>query len=359
MRDNRLNSQRYTYLFNKYHEGICSEEEAKELMDFLEDPANNQFIKIDAYRFWNELSDNVYGNNSLDEMLTDLHKRIITNGNGRSDAKLINNRFLNFLLKAAAVLFIPLILYSGYLTVKSLKGKNNDDQAVIQTVRVPSGVQTDFTLSDGSHIWLNSGSVFKYPDRFQGKLREVELIGEGYFDIARDPHHPFIVKAGMLNVEVKGTKFDVINYPDDPKIEVILESGQVSLFSGQYEVKKTVALIRPGERAIYNKTLNSALVNKVDAVKYTLWKDGILIFVDDPMSEVIRMLSHKYNVDIELQSPDISEYVYTATFVDESLIQILDLLKISAPLDYTVIEKKKLNDNSYSRSKIIITSKNK
>ncbi len=357
MKDNMLNSQRYAYLFNKYQEGICSEEEAKELMDFLEDPANDQLIKTDAFKFWNELSDNVIENNSMDEMLIDLHKRISTNGKEINSSKLINNKFLNFLFKAAAVLSIPLILYSGYLTVTGLK--HYGDQVVIQTVRVPSGVQTDFILSDGSHIWLNSGSIFKYPDTFQGKLREVELIGEGYFDVARDPDHPFIVKAGMLNVEVKGTKFDVINYPDDAQIEVILESGIVSLFRGQYEEKNTVAVIKPGERATYNKIQNSALINKVDAVKYTLWKDGILIFSDDPMSEVIRRLSRKYNVDIELQNPDINEYVYTATFIDESLIQILDLLKISAPLDYTFIEQKKLDDNSYSKSKIIITRKKK
>ena len=307
------------------------------------------------YKFWNELSDNAGENNSTNEMLTDLHKRISTDGK-EINRRLTNNKILNFLLKAAAVLFIPLILYSGYLTITGLKGRNNyGDRVVIQTVRVPSGVQTDFILSDGSHIWLNSGSVFKYPDSFQGKLREVELIGEGYFDIVKDPDHPFIVKAGMLNVEVKGTKFDVINYPDDPQIEVILESGLVSLFSGQYEEKKPVAVIEPGERLTYNKTQNSALISKVDAVKYTVWKDGILIFSDDPMSDVIRRLSHKFNVDIELQSPDINEYVYTATFIDETLIQILDLLKISAPLEYTFIEQKKLNDNSYSRSKIIIT----
>lgn len=324
-------------------------------MDFLEDPAKDQLIKAEAYNLWNDLSDKE-SDDSLDEMLAELHKRIRKN-----DSKKIfsNNRFVNFLLKTAAVLFIPLILYSGYLTLRGKGQKNIADLVVIQTLNVPSGVRTDFILSDGSHIWLNSGSVFKYPVAFGKTFREVELIGEGYFDIAKDPHHPFIVKTGMLNVEVKGTTFDIINYPEDSQIEVIVESGLVNLSSGQYEERKAVAAINPGERAIYNKTQNSASVNKVDAMKYTIWKNGILIFRDDPMSEVIKRLSRRYNVDIELQSPDIDEYVYTATFIDESLFQILDLLKLSAPLDYKFIEQKKLTDNSYTRSKIIITTRRK
>lgn len=351
-------SQRYTYLFNKYRRGICSEKEAEELMDFLEDTTNEQLIKAEASDNWNALSDNGW-NDSLDEILADLHKRMRKDDREIKKNGFINNRLVNFLLKTAAILFIPLILYSGYLTFSAKGLRNSGEKAVIQTVNVPSGVRTDFILPDGSHIWLNSGSVFKYPDTFQGKLREVELIGEGYFDIAKDPDHPFIVKTGMLNVEVKGTTFDIINYPADTQIEVIVGSGLVSLSSGQYKEKKPVTSVEPGERATYDKTNNYALINKVDPVKYTLWKDGILIFSDDPMSEVIRRLSHKYNVDIELQSPDIAEYVYTATFIDESLFQILDLLKISAPIDYTFIPQKKLDDNSYSRSKIIITTAKK
>jgi ferric-dicitrate binding protein FerR (iron transport regulator) len=348
-------SQRFTYLFNKYQKGTCSETEAKELMDFLEDPTNDQLIKTDAYNFWNTLSDNIE-NDSLDGMLLELHKRIRKYDKETNKHRFKNNRFTNFLLKTAAVLTIPLILYSGYLTFTGEGWKNYASKIAIHTVHVPAGVRTDFILSDGSHIWLNSGSVFKYPDQFNGKLREVELIGEGYFDIAKDPDHPFIVKSGVLNVEVKGTAFDVISYPEDTEVDVIVESGLVNLFTGQYEGRKHLAALNPGERMTYNKNGYSASVTQVDAAKYTVWKNGILVFRDDPMSEVVKRLSHKFNVDIELQSPGIAEYVYTATFVDESLFQILDLLKISAPLDYTFIEQKKMNDNSFSRSKVVIST---
>jgi ferric-dicitrate binding protein FerR (iron transport regulator) len=206
-------------------------------------------------------------------------------------------------------------------------------------------------------VWLNSGSVFKYPTSFNGKLREVELTGEAYFDITRDPDHPFIVKTGIVDIEVRGTKFDVINYPDDPQIEVILESGQVRLLNESLE--NSILLSEPGERGVYDKSLGTTVVKKVDIDKYTLWKNGILIFRDDPMNEVVRKLSHKFNADIKLKSPAINEYVYTATFIDESLIQILELLKMSAPLDYTIMNQKKLDDNSYSRLEIIIDKTNK
>ncbi len=358
MNYNKPEDQRFGDLFNKYLKESCSNEEARELLKILEDPSNDQLIKSEAFKVWNEYSENPGENDSMSDVLNDLHNRINADIGEKSGTQIFKKRLGRFLLRAAAVLFIPLMFYSGYLTFKYTdKLNNNIGQVMTQTVQVPSGVQTNFILPDGSHIWLNSGSVLKYPNSFRGRLRQVELTGEAYFDIARDPHRPFIVNAGTVNIEVKGTKFDVINYADDPQLEVILESGQVSLYSGHNGENKPIVSMKPGERATYNKSLNTTSINKVDVEKYTLWKDGVLIFRDDPIYEVTKKLSHKFNVDIELQNPDINEYVYTATFINESLIQILELLKISAPLNYKIIDQKKLNDNSYSRLKIIITKK--
>ena len=360
MEENKLESKRFEDLYNKYLRAVCSEEEARELLKILEEPANDHLIKTAAFKAWNEISVTAKTDDSIKEILNDLHHRININEQERMKQPFLKVRLFKFLYRAAAVLFIPLIIYSAYLTFKvSARHNNNRDYAIMQTIRVPSGVRTDFVLPDGSHVWLNSGSVLRFPDAFKGKTREIELFGEGYFDIESDPKHPFIVNAGELKIEVKGTQFVVIDYPDDPQIEVILETGAVSLFKGDYTDHNLLALIKPGEKITYNIANKTSSISKVDVDKYTAWKEGLLIFRDDPISEVVKQLSRKFNVNVELSGPDIEEYIYTATFKNETLIQILDLLKKSAPIKYSIYDQKVKDDFTYSKPKIIISKLNK
>jgi ferric-dicitrate binding protein FerR (iron transport regulator) len=185
----------------------------------------------------------------------------------------------------------------------------------------------------------------------------VKLTGEAFFDVEKDPSHPFIVNAGKLNIEVKGTRFNVCNYIDEPNSEITLESGSVRLFSGNYKDTKTMAFIKPGERAILDNSQNKLSVSVVDVEKHTAWKEGLLIFRDDKMDEVVKKLNRKFNVDIILLDPELKEYIYTATFEDESLAQILGLLKISAPVNYVAYKPHQLADNSFSKQKIVITKR--
>jgi ferric-dicitrate binding protein FerR (iron transport regulator) len=188
-------------------------------------------------------------------------------------------------------------------------------------------------------------------------MRQVKLKGEAFFDVIKDPSHPFIVNAGKLNVEVKGTRFDVCNYPNEPISEVTLESGSVRLFEGNYTDKKTLALIKPGERALLDHNTDKLAVSRVDVEKHTSWKEGLLIFRDDKMDDIVIKLNRKFNVDIILQDPEIKEYIYTATFEDESLTQILGLLRISAPVNYKAYKPEQLADKTFSKQKIVLTKR--
>ena len=347
--------QRISILFSKYLTGSCTKEEAEEILNVLEEPENDNIIKSEAVKFWDEYSDNKKVKNSV-KILNDIHYRINLIEDNKLQPRFLNRKMIQFFYRIAAMLFIPVFVYSLYLTSRILDNKMGDRNPIVwQTIKVPTGVQTEFALTDGSHVWLNSGSVFKYPGSFTGEVRNVELNGEAYFNIMKDPDHPFLVKAGNLIIEVKGTQFVVVNYPEDPLIEVILESGQVRLFTGSYKERKLISLMDPGEKAAYDSTQNSISIQKVDIDKYTSWKEGILIFRDDPLSVVTRKLSNRFNVDIELKGLDLNEYVYTATFKNESLAQILELLKITAPIKYTITDQKLLDDNSFTKSKIIIT----
>lgn len=364
LKSEKVNSE-FSALFVKYMKGTCSFEEAQHVIGVLENPHNDEQILDEISGQWDKWQ--AVENNeelkfahkvTMDRILDRLHHKIRL----QEDEDLRDNSkrktIVSVFIKFAAILIIPLFIYSAYLTATVFKAKSEkSSQTIWQTIKTPAGIQTDFALPDGSHVWLNSGSVFKYPVSFAEDKRQVELNGEAYFDVAKDASHPFLVKAGKMNIEVKGTRFDVISYPDEVLTELILVSGSVRLFSGKYEDNKTITNIKPGECAALNAAKNKLIISKVDIAKYTAWKEGLLIFRDDPMNEVVRKLNRWFNVEIILQSPELKEYVYTATYKDETLPQILELLKISAPVKYNITERKRLGDNSYSKRKIIITKR--
>lgn len=354
---------RTSFLLMKYLNGTCSNDEALEIIAFLENPSNNEVLMDMAASEWytlnSEHKDNlipIENKLMMAQILDRLHHRIRLNEEEISNSYFVNNRIIAVLTKVAAILILPLLVYTIYLTSRTVKTTRTATyQSEWQTVKTVVGMQADFLLPDGSHVWLNSGSVLKYPASFAPDKRQLELTGEAFFNVVKDSLHPFLVKAGKMNIEVKGTKFNVSSYPGETLTELVLQSGSVRLFSGNYEDNKTIKNIKPGECALLDIGRNKLTVSKVDVDKYIAWKDGLLIFKDDQMDEVVRKLDRWFNVEIILRNPELKEYVYTATYRDETLPQILELLKISAPIKYHITERERLNDNSYSKRKIIIT----
>jgi len=360
-------NSRFSFLFKKYLNGTCSCEEAQEMVEFFEHPGYENVLMEETASHWN--SENTEPNENpipiedklkMDQILDCLHHRIRLYEEENSEKQSSKHTIYSLFAKAAAILILPLLVYSLYLTSKiSRITRSTGDQIVWQTVRTPAGMQTDFFLPDSSHVWLNSGSEFKYPVCFTQEKRQVELSGEAFFDVVKDSSRPFLVHAGKLNIEVKGTQFNVINYPDEIFTELILKSGNVRLFSGKYEDNNTITTIKPGERAFLDTGNNKLIVEKADIDKYLAWKEGMLIFRDDRMDEVVRKLNRWFNVEIILKSPELKEYVYTATYRDETLPQILELLKISAPVAYHITDRERLSDNSYTKRKIVLTKRKK
>ena len=293
----------------------CSEDEALELVSVLSDPVNDGSILPEVKSYWHSLDSRQIGDFQtnenmlvLDKILDRLHHRVRLEEEKASFQKPTANKIFGVLSKYAAFFILPLLLYSIYLTYRTLEANTSKtDQVVWHKVKATVGMHADLVLPDGSHVWLNSGSVLKYPNAFTVGVRQVTLSGEAFFDIVKDDSHPFLVKAGNMDIEVKGTRFNVINYPDETVSELILESGSVKLFSGNSKDHKTISNIKPGELAVFDTVQNRLTVKNVDVRKYTSWKDGILIFRDDHMEDVVRKLDKWFNVEIILQSPEFRE----------------------------------------------------
>ena len=261
--------------------------------------------------------------------------------------------------RAAAILLLPLLVWSGYLTIRNLSmNKLPEEYVMMQTVTSRQGMVTQFLLADGTKVWLNSGSELRFPIRFTGDTRrEVKLRGEAFFEVAKNVKQPFRVNAKEFDIDVLGTSFDVISYDDDTRSEVILIEGKVRLSAGKGQVKKEYGTIHPGQRAVFKEESREVYTEEVEVDKYISWRDGNLIFRDDPMEDVIRRLSRWFNVEIVVNDPEIESYIYTATFRNENLEQVLKLLKLSAPIDYRIIARKALPDNEFTKPKIYIMKK--
>ncbi len=363
MAGNVQNNATFSSLVSKYLKETCSAEEAQKVVSFMENPEYDKELKEDFGAQWANLnfSESSFTSEDklmLDQILDRIHHKIRMAEENSPAKQYSYQKFFTLFARAAAVLILPLLLYSIYVTIRITNSQQVERKELVwQTVKTPAGMQTDFLLPDGSHVWLNSGSVLKYPVSFASDVRQVELTGEAFFDVAQNPEHPFLVQAGKMNIAVKGTRFDLINYPDETLTELILESGSVNLFSGKYSDHQSIANIRPGQSASLDNTNSKLTIGKVDIDKYTAWKEGKLIFKDDRMDEVVRKLNRWFNVDIILESPELNEYVYTATYRDETLNQILELLTISAPIRYSISERERQTDNSYSKRKIVLTKR--
>jgi ferric-dicitrate binding protein FerR (iron transport regulator) len=234
---------------------------------------------------------------------------------------------------------------------------SSEEHVMMQTVTTRQGMVTKFSLSDGTEVWLNSGSELKFPGRFAGKMREVELNGEAFFKVTKNEKQSFRVKAKEINIDVLGTSFNVVSYDDEKQTEVTLIEGEVSLSAADGKTKREFGKILPGQRAVYYENSQEVSTEKVAVEKYIAWRDGNLIFRNDPMEDVVRRLSRWFNVEIIFDDQEIKSYIYTATFRNENLDQVLNLLQLSAPIEYHIIRSEALPANEFTKQKIYLMKK--
>lgn len=246
-----------------------------------------------------------------------------------------------FRWKVAAVFFF-LVGCAGvlaYLNVKSGLAPLDFSGKRYTTVSTAAGQNSKIVLPDSSVVWLNSGTTLSYNTDFSLKNREIKLQGQAFFQIARNEKIPLYVSCNGIQVKVLGTRFDVSAYPEDPKIDVVLESGSVELL---HEPDQSFDyLLKPGEKAEFDLKTKNVTISPVNVYKYTSWKDGILIFENTPMDEVLEKLERWYSIHIDVKDPKIYGLVFNATIINESVDEIFDLIRYTCSVNYQIIPSKK------------------
>lgn len=265
-------------------------------------------------------------------------------------------RIMNVMMRVAAVLFIPLLLASSWLFYKQFSQPDSIKLAM-QEITSPPGIRSQVVLPDGSKVWLNAESTLKFPVPFPKDIRNVDLLGEAYFEVTKNQKQPFVVHSGNIEVKVLGTRFDCKAFEEDKTIEVILEEGQVALnpnvASGQDE-----SILKPGDHAVIEKATGETRIRNEAIGKYIAWHTGKLVFDNTSMAEVASMLERWYGVEVVVKDPDIFKYRFTTTFDNESIFHVIELLSLSSPIQMKYVQASIGKDNeTQTRAKILISKK--
>jgi ferric-dicitrate binding protein FerR (iron transport regulator) len=199
-----------------------------------------------------------------------------------------------------------------------------------------SAVTSRLALSDGSHIVLNTGSEVKYPEKFGSDRREVYFWGEAFFEIASDPTRPFVIETGDARIKVLGTSFNVKAYPATGVTEVVVNTGTVLFYyvDNDNNILGQV-ILHKGDKGIYNRATHklARMVNK--DLNVISWKTNVLVFNETSLGEVMEVVGKKYGVNFHMESSELSRLKLTATFDNESLDSVLEVLSLVHKLQFT------------------------
>ncbi len=402
---NSKNNKEIEYsVLKKYFEDSASDEEKKLVNNWLNNP--DSIFRFESYLrlLWEE-TDDLESAIELDTLLDKIHHKINLSTEKIKSLPDISKPVISFnyvlknIARIAAILLLPLMVYISWELYSQNIFVNDQAKITYNEIICPLGARCHFELPDGTKGSLNNGSRLKYPLNFSGSTREVELIGEAFFDVHHDKNKPFVVNTFGLNVKVLGTRFNVYSYPEEGLQEFTLESGIIELLEKENNGEITVAKLKPGLHVTYQfmeakteietvKTTEGSIVLEdkksldefLSEMKpgqcaeyemkngnlnikfdepdyYTAWREGKLVLRNDPMPRLLNRIERWYNVDFNILDESINEYTYWATFEEESLDQVLTLLSFTAPIKFEKKPREKVDDFIYKIQEIDVMTK--
>lgn len=219
---------------------------------------------------------------------------------------------------------------------KKLTYKKNQPygKSALKTNRliIPVGKTYELNLADGTRIKLNSRSELIYPDNFTEQTREVTLIGEAYFDVAKDTSKPFIVKANGIDVKVLGTSFNVSCYEKKSTIETTLVEGKVAVILPDRKEE----VITPSQQLVFDKAKQTSATATVDTRIYTSWTEDKLVFKNERIDVLLNSLQYWYDFEIEYDNESIKENRFSIEVTKGTdLKKIIDLINFTSNIKLT------------------------
>jgi ferric-dicitrate binding protein FerR (iron transport regulator) len=236
-------------------------------------------------------------------------------------------------------ILVDSMAFANEISSPSTPGKEAFNQLV-----VPKGKRSSLTFSDGTKLYLNSGSLVIYPVTFNKKSREIFVRGEAYLDVTPNANWPFIVKTDHLDVKVLGTEFNIKSYPDEINSSVVLVKGSV-----QAIVKSQKILMRANELFTLDNASDKTSLGKIDVSEYVSWKDGWMYCTNERIESIAAKLSRYYDIKIQFNESKVKDITLTGKLdLKTECREIFDVISFIAPVDYKIID-----------GNIILSAKNK
>jgi ferric-dicitrate binding protein FerR (iron transport regulator) len=342
-------------LLRKYRENSCTAEELARLKRYFADRKYESYIKrylqqdLENFAIQQQLSQPDFSS-----MFKNIQSRIDDSQIVLPSVKKRRSPVLQ-ILRIAAIL-IPSLILGGVVSYYLFNRTPVTQPISYNEIRTPFGAQSEVVLPDGSIVWLNAGSTLRYMNVFNEDNRDISLTGEGYFKVAKNAALPFNVKTGDLNIRAVGTEFNVKSYDDEGIIETTLVEGKI-MISQNKKLRKSIYL-EPNQKAVYVKNNRKLTIEdlkavretkpevlklkkgiiyvaeKVDPVPIVSWKEKRLILKGEELSNLLIKLERKYDVKFIFESESLKQFRFTGTLENETLTQVLDMIKLSAPIDY-------------------------
>lgn len=249
-----------------------------------------------------------------------------------------------FKYSVAAAIFIALIVD---IIVKVNENSHTQDKSQISELGISSPrlddslltVYTDYgtkghlTLPDGSDVWLNSGSKIMYPVKFKGKTRDVTIIGEALFSVKKDSLFPMVVKTiNGADIVVRGTRFAIKCYDQKDDLEATLYSGKIEIESKG----ANIISLEPNQSVKIGADMSASLIRMEEPTRKIAWTKGRLVFDNRPMGDVFEELERWYGTTFIIKDSSVLSYSLTAEFVNESIIQVMDIVNYVTNTNYTI-----------------------
>ncbi|NWJ50433.1 MAG: FecR family protein [Bacteroidetes bacterium] len=340
--------------------GEASVEEKECLLSWIEESKSNKKLFFEMKDIWDvsqaSLDDRFNSTQSWERFRNQIEL------NEEEEQEENRNHILISFLRIAAIVIVSVGLSWLVFNLMPPKAQLSARNEVI----TPKGSKTQIVLPDGTKVWLNAESKLTYYSDYNGEKRDVLLSGEGFFEVVKNPNKPFIVKTGKIDIKAFGTAFNVKSYPSDGFVETTLINGVVTI--ERVSTKKTLAILKPNQKSIFYKddirpnltnilklnkqkiskdsiievnALENILLAQTNTELQTAWKEQKLYFTSETFDEIAIKLERWYGVTIHLQSDDLMNERFTGKFThNEPLVQVLEAIKITTPITYTI----KLND---------------
>ena len=288
------------------------------------------------------------------------------------------NPYVYKLLKKVTGIAAAIILFSTGMLVQNIRsdqtGQSLTEVAGYIEITAPAGSRTHVALDDGSKVWLNAGTKLLYSNQFGKKDRNIELVGEAYFSVAKRTDLPFVIQAADIKITALGTAFNVKAYAEEGRVETSLESGSVKIeriieSGGNAVVDQQPIILKKNEKVsllayISNQSedeikkeeirkedepmkqeiqpvapasFTDVFVEKLEDIRVsTSWKDSNWIIRNESMKSLAVKLGRRYDVNFIFRDNDLEKYNFSTTLRDETLEQVLNMIQVSAPIKYVI-----------------------